>query len=57
MDPDACLSELLSGLLDDCSGDTHDKRRELRDWIRKGGFEPDWSKVWKRLRAWVTEER
>ena len=46
MDPNACLQNIID-LMEDLDSDNEDECREawenLCEWLRNGGFEPDWA--------------
>ena len=42
MDPNACLKRFINALKEGDLDETHEAYEDLRNWIRRGGFEPTW---------------
>lgn len=42
MDPNECLRLLIMATLRGDAAEAKEHRENLIDWLRKGGFEPDW---------------
>jgi len=43
MDPNKALANIAAGLQRDESAEVSESCRALREWLRKGGFAPEWS--------------
>jgi hypothetical protein len=43
VDPNACLERFLNALSDGDYREAFEARRELANWLKNGGFAPDWT--------------
>lgn len=43
MDPNTCYSEYIFAMNTGNVSTAKEKRRELLEWLSRGGFEPDWT--------------
>lgn len=43
MDPKACLERVAAALRDGDKAEAREARADLKEWLRRGGFAPDWS--------------
>lgn len=44
MDPNTCLHRIHDALATGNRGDAAEAVEDLRGWLRRGGFEPDWDR-------------
>jgi hypothetical protein len=44
MDPNATLTEIAIALMEGDTNKAEQLAEDLTEWLRKGGFEPDWSR-------------